>query len=191
MLELNSSTASYGILIPQSYNEVTSEMLEAYVKDVKLQKHYSIIAICRKTRLFDLAMLNEKANRPVISTKAFLVKFNADEIGFVDAKIKDTVIVTRSSLDLSTHLSTACPLNEETIVKYMRDKSNGDDIIKKAAKGDLKGDNGNDEIVLVSYKIIGNNNIAAIISKDAVPFNPLKITEPKTRLQPESKTCSE
>lgn len=182
MLILNSNKAAYGFRIPQSYSEVTADLLKTYVKNVKLAPHYSILAICRKTRLFDLAMLDNKANRPIISAKTFLAKFNEKELSeyFENPQVKDSVIITRSSLELGTQLATACPLSEEKIAGYLRNKAHGDELLKEASRGAVLGDNGTDEIILVSFKIVGNNSIAAIIPQDSKEQNPVMFSNAKS-----------
>ena len=59
MITIKSEKKSYGINFPTSKEEITSELLEAVTKQVKLPKHYCIVALCFQTKIFDFVTMTK------------------------------------------------------------------------------------------------------------------------------------
>lgn len=177
MLTIKSKRSSFGINFPTDVSEVTANVLTEITKNVKLPKHYCIIAMCYKTKVFDFVASLNKNVGPTIQMTPLLAKVNSDDISEnnPDLKIGDRVIVERASIERGTHLHLPTMVTIANASKYFgRDKELSSAIVK----GEY--DYGHElitkpEIVILEFKILPVGDIHASIDPTAIAFDPFKV----------------
>lgn len=177
MLTIKSNKSSFGIKFPTDVSEVTADVLNEITKNVKLPKHYCIIAMCYKTKVFDFVASLNKNVGPTIQMTPLLAKVNTNDIADnnPDLKIGDRVIVERASIERGTHLHLPTMITIANAGKYF---SKDKDLISAIVKGQY--DYGHEmitkpEIVILEFKILPVGEIHAAIEPTAIAVDPFRV----------------
>lgn len=177
MLTIKSNKSSFGIKFPTDVSEVTADVLNEITKNVKLPKHYCIIAMCYKTKVFDFVASLKKNAGPTIQMTPLLAKVNADDIADnnPDLKIGDRVIVERASIERGTHLHLPTMVSVTNAGKYF---AKDQELISAIMRGQY--DYGNElitkpEIVILEFKILPVGEIHAAIEPTAIAVDPFRV----------------
>lgn len=166
MFKLKSTKANYGINFPTSIEEITPKVLEQLTKDVSLAKHYVIVALCFKTKLFDLAAAINSNKETNIQVTPVIAKVNSDENTL---SVGDKAIVDRSSLERGMHLNLKTVINSVNVRNYLKNDpalatrimTNTGNIITANNQEDTKLSN--QIVYILEFKIVPVNSIIATI----------------------------
>lgn len=177
MIKVVSKDSNYGINFPESINEIKVEHFEAILANVKIPKHYAIVALAFRTTLFDFATaVNKQMNNDVSVTPILMYIDEADKEN-VRANVGDKVVVTRSSLERGVHLNLPVAISSVNAAGYIQDhRDTYLDIIKFANK------NAKDNIYLLEFKIVPVTEISASIDMTKELFDPYITIEDNTQL---------
>ncbi len=105
MFELRSKKESYGIKVPTSRKEVTKEIVDNILNDVKLAKHYFVLGLINVENPFRLlASANSKNKNSVSTVIPFIAKISEDDAKESGFKQMSNVIVDRSDIERGSHL---------------------------------------------------------------------------------------
>lgn len=177
MIQIKSEKKSYGINFPTSVNDLTPEILESITKQVKLPKHYCVIALCFKTTLFDFAVAMNSKKEHSISVVPVLAKISKEDSEEINANVSDKIILSRSSLEMGTHLNLPILINTDNARKYFMSDvdltksiiNHTNPIYQKIGK--------KDNIIVVEFKIIPVSDIKASVAIDAEEIDPFIYNE--------------
>lgn len=177
MLTIKSNRSSFGIKFPTDVSEVTTEVLNEITKNVKLPKHYCIVAMCYKTKVFDFVASLNKNVGPTIQMVPLLAKVNSEDIADNNPELKvgDRVVVERASIERGTHLHLPTMVSITNAGKYF---SKDRELCSAIVKGQY--DYGNKlitkpEIVILEFKILPVGDIHAAIAPTAIPVDPFRV----------------
>lgn len=85
-------------------NEITSGVLENITAPYNVAKHYAVIAICSRIKLYDLILTLNNSNKDAdIKVTSILAKHNIPD--FDMGKVGDIVIAPRSVIERGIHLT--------------------------------------------------------------------------------------
>lgn len=177
MLTIKSNKSSFGIKFPTDVSEVTADVLNEITKNVKLPKHYCIIAMCYETKVFDFVASLKKNVGPTIQMTPLLAKVNYNDItdSNPDLKIGDRVIVERASIERGTHLHLPTMVTVTNAGKYF---GKDQELISAIMRGQY--DYGNDlitkpEIIILEFKILPVGEIHAAIEPTTIAVDPFRV----------------
>ena len=181
MITIKSAKKNYGINFPTSVNEITPENLNAITENVKLPKHYCIIALAFETKVFDFcAAMNSNRNNNVAVTP-ILAKISDEDSKDVNAVIGDKVIMERSCLERGVHINLKTSISSTAARNYFNsDPDLAKAIIMKNTDGIIIEPNLNKslqssnspKIIVLEFKICPVNDIAAAIPNTPNPHDP-------------------
>lgn len=164
MLEIKSKHRNYGINFPTVREEITKEVLTELVKSINLPKHYAVIALCSKVRLFDfISSIGSKKDYNV-SMDICLAKINEEDNQYLKGEVNETAIIDRSAIERGNHLSVRTMISYVNAANYIKSDS---DLYKSILSGDYNENGISPNIYLVEFKIVPVTEIKAII-KDSV-----------------------
>lgn len=173
MVTIKSETKSYGIIFPSDVNEISANILKQITSGVNLPKHYCIVALCFKTRVFDFAMMISSKKETNIAVIPLLAKISDNDSEEINAKVGQKLIIDRTNLERGVHLRLPIMVSSDNARKYISDdpklvKSilNKDDTYKKITNDGLK------DIIIMEFKIIPVNDISAAIDIDNKVIDP-------------------
>ena len=179
MIKIKDENGVYELSIPTSINEISVKNLEAITNSFKLPKHYCILALAQKIKLFDLCASINNNKSVGANVMPILSKISEEDSNDVNATIGDKIIITRTSLERSVQIPKTTAINYE----YMRSFFNSNKNITK----NIITKNNNIEnyitymdvdniyscyVILLEFKICPVNEISAAISKDVVSNDP-------------------
>lgn len=181
MITIKSAKKNYGINFPTSVSEITPDVLKAITLDVKLPKHYCIIALAFETKVFDFcAAINSNKNTNVAVTP-ILAKISDEDSKDVNALVGDRVIMERSCLERGVHLNLKTSISSTAARKYFNsDPDLAKAILMKNTEGiiidhtinkSLQSTN-SPKIIVLEFKICPVNDIAAAIPDTNNPYDP-------------------
>ena len=166
MLKLRNEKRNYEINLPTNFKEINFDALVDVVKNVKISEHYAMIALCQSFNPFNLALLGTKNGKDVnVAVSANFIKSN-DPNNKVPAKAGDKVIISRTDLELSTHISMKFGLSTATIGTTIEENPSVATLLRN---GPLD-DNGNPvkEVIAIEFKLVPLTAIKAVIDNDIV-----------------------
>lgn len=177
MIQIKSEKKSYGINFPTSVDELTADVLTSITEQVKLPKHYCIVALCFKTRLFDFVVAMNSKKEHSISVVPVLAKISEEDSVETNAVVSDKVIVSRSALEMGSHLNLPVMIStdnarnylasDEALTKSIITRSNP--IFKDLAK--------RDNIIVLEFKIIPVSDIKATVPLNANGIDPFVVRD--------------
>lgn len=177
MIQIKSEKKSYGINFPTSVDELTSDVLTSITEQVKLPKHYCIIALCFKTRLFDFVVAMNSKKEHSISVVPVLAKISEEDADETNAAVSDKVILSRSALEMGTHLSLPVMISTDNARNYLA----SDDALTKSiitrSNPIFKDMTKRDNIIVLEFKIVPVSDIKATVSREANGIDPFVIRD--------------
>lgn len=180
MIEIKSEKMNYGIKFPTSINEITPEILETITANVKLPKHYCIVALVFNTNLFTFcAAMNSNKDTNLFVTP-LLAKISEEDSNEANANIGDRIIIDRSSLERGSHIHLKTAISSTSAKNFFIDNPN---IMKqiltkhedKVIVGDYINNSKSPNIIVVEFKICPICDITASIKVDAKPIDPFLV----------------
>lgn len=176
MITIKSEKKSYGINFPTSINELTPEILDEITKQVKLPKHYCIVALCFKTRLFDFVVAMNSKKEQAVAIVPLLAKINEEDKVDANANVSDRVILSRSALEMGTHISLPVIISTDNARNYF---SSDEELTKSiiSRRNPIFLDmTKKDNIIVLEFKIIPVSDIKATVPIDGKGFDPFCYT---------------
>lgn len=177
MIQIKSEKKSYGINFPTSVDELTSDVLTSITEQVKLPKHYCIIALCFKTRLFDFVVAMNSKKEHSISVVPVLAKISEEDATETNAAVSDKVILSRSALEMGTHLSLPVMISTDNARNYLASDEALTKSIITRSNPIFKDMTKRDNIIVLEFKIIPVSDIKATVSREANGIDPFVIRD--------------
>ena len=166
MLKLRNEKRNYEINLPTSFKEISFDALLDVVKNVKISEHYAMIALCQSFNPFNLALLGTKSGKDVnVAVSANFIKSN-DPNNKVCAKAGDKVIISRTDLELSTHISIRFGLSTSSIGATIEENPGVATMLRNGPVDD-KG-NPVKELIAIEFKLVPLTAIKAVIDNDII-----------------------
>lgn len=162
MIRLENKKRNYVINVPTSFKEVNFEELLNVVRNVKVSEHYAMIALCQSFTPFNIALLGTKGKDVNIPVSANFIKAN-DPGNKIDAKPGDKLIISRSDLEMSTHLSVTFGLSTSVIGSTIADNPS----VATMLRTEPTDENGNPvkELIAVEFKLVPLTAIKAVVDR--------------------------
>lgn len=176
MITIKSEKKSYGINFPTSVNELTPEILNEITKQVKLPKHYCIVALCFRTRLFDFVVAMNSKKEQAVSIVPLLAKINEEDKVDANANISDRVILSRSALEMGTHLSLPVIISTDNAQRYFSSDEQLTKSIITRRNPIFTDMTKKDNIIVLEFKIIPVSDIKATVPLDGKGLDPFCYT---------------
>lgn len=163
MIRLENKKRKYVINVPTNFKEVNFDELLNVVKNVKVSEHYAMIALCQSFTPFNVALLGTKRKDVNIPVSANFIKAN-DPGNKIDAKPGDKLIISRSDLELSTHLSVTFGLSTSVIGATIADNP----LVATMLRTDPVDENGNPvkELIAIEFKLVPLTAIKAVVDRN-------------------------
>ena len=174
MIKLRNEKRNYEVKYPTKFSEVNFEGLVKAVNNVYVAEHYAIIALCQSFTPFALATLGTKQNKDMaVPVSANFIRAN-DPNNKLVGNPGDKVIISRSDLELSTHLPIRFGLSTAIISDILQDDTKSVTMLRQ----NPVDENGNlvKEIIVVEFKLVPISSIKATISKDVPTKDMFKTT---------------
>lgn len=172
MIQIKSEKKSYGINFPTSVDELTADVLTSITEQVKLPKHYCIIALCFKTRLFDFVVAMNSKKEHSISVVPVLAKISEEDSAETNAVVSDKVIVSRSALEMGSHLNLPIMISTDNARNYLASDEALTKSIINRSNPIFKDLNKRDNIIVLEFKIIPVSDIKATVPLNANGIDP-------------------
>lgn len=163
MLTLKDAKRNREIYVPTRFSEIDFENVMKVLDNVTIAEHYAIIALCQSFTPFNLAVVGtNKSKDMVVPVSANFIKSN-DPNKKLPANCGDKLIISRTDLELSTHLPITFGLSTSTLSETIADNP---EIKKQLMEGivDQKG-NPVKEIVAIEFKVVPLTAIKAVIDR--------------------------
>lgn len=177
MITIKSEKKSYGISFPTSVNELTPEIFDEITKQVKLPKHYCIVALCFKTRLFDFVVAMNSKKEQAVAIVPLLAKINEEDKVDVNADISDRVILSRSALEMGTHISLPVIISTDNARNYFSSDEELTKSIISRRNPIFTNMTKRDNIIVLEFKIIPISDIKATVPLDGKGYDPFCVTD--------------
>jgi len=164
MLKLRNEKRNYEINLPTNFKEINFDALVDVVKNVKISEHYAMIALCQSFNPFNLALLGTKQGKDInVAVSANFIKSN-DPNNKVPAKAGDKIVISRTDLELSTHISIKFGLSTSSIGATIEENPSVATMLRNGPVDD----NGNPvkEVIAVEFKLVPLTAIKAVIDND-------------------------
>ena len=181
MITIKSAKKDYGIKFPTSVSEITTANLKAITEDVKLPKHYCIIALAFETKVFDFCAAISSNKNTNVAVTPILAKISDEDSKEVNAIVGDKIIMERSCLERGVHLNLKTSISSTAARKYFNsDPDLAKAILMKNTEGVIIEHNLNKnlqasnspKIIVLEFKICPVNDIAAAIPTTPNPYDP-------------------
>lgn len=163
MLEIKSKKLTYGIKFPTSLEEVTGDVLKEITTGIKLPKHYCIVALCFKTKLFDFVNTISYSKETNLSVTPLLANIAEGCESEINANCGDKLIIDRSSLERGIHLNLPISISSNNAAAYFKQDST---LVKDIQEGKYNKDSYSPKIYVLEFKIIPIVDVKA-----AIPVN--------------------
>lgn len=167
MITIKSKTKAYGINFPTSVNEINKDVLNLITENVKLPKHYAIVALAFDTKVFDFCAAMNSKHSTNINVTPILAKISNEDSEEINASIGDKLIIDRSSLERGVHINIRTSISANAARNYF---NSDPDLIKsimtRSEKDDAAYKLKQSNIIVVEFKIVPVNDISA-----AIPMN--------------------
>lgn len=165
MILIKSNEKNYGIKFPTNVNEITDEILKNYLSNVHLPKHYCVIAMCYKTKIFDFVTILKSNKANTVNVVPLLAKISDEDKELINAEVGRRVIIDRSSLERSVHLNVKCSISAQFARNYFIDSP---EYVKDIMTNMSKDNIGKQDIILLEFKIVPVNDISATIDNTVI-----------------------
>lgn len=169
MITIKSKKKSYGINFPSSINEITAEHLNVISKDIRLPKHYCIVALAFTTKVFDFVTAMNSKHSSTVGVTPILCKIHEEDSNTINAKVGDKIIVDRSSLERGVHINLKTCITSNSARNYF---NNDSDLIKSIMTNSDNDDIKSKTIIVLEFKIIPVNDISASLPIDSNTDDP-------------------
>lgn len=162
MIQLKNEKRNYVINVPTSFKEVDFNELLNVVRNIKVSEHYAMIALCQSFTPFNIALLGTKGKDVNVPVSANFIKSN-DPGNKIDAKPGDKVIISRSDLEMSTHLSVTFALSTSAIGATVVDNPS----VATMLRTNPVDENGDPvkELIAVEFKLVPLTAIKAVVDR--------------------------
>ena len=162
MIQLKNEKRNYVINVPTNFKEVNFDELLNVVRNIKVSEHYAMIALCQSFTPFNLALLGTKGKDVNVPVSANFVKAN-DPNNKIDAKAGDKVIISRSDLEMSIHLSVKFGLSTSSIGATIADNPS----VATMLRANPVDENGNivKEVIAIEFKLVPLTAIKAVVDR--------------------------
>lgn len=181
MIEIKSDKLNYGINFPTSIYEITSDDLKHITSNVKLPKHYCIVALAFTTKLFDFCTAINSNRSTDVSVTPILAKISEDDVHVVNANVGDKLIVNRSSLERGVHINLKTVISSNVARNYFNsDQELIKNIVTKNSKANINKDLVSDKspnIVVLEFKILPVTDISASVPIECDTIDPFIVAE--------------
>ena len=191
MLLIKGENEVTGIMFPTSLSEISADVLKELTDIVKLPKYYSVIALCARVKLFDIATTVSGDKNPNFPVTNILAKFGEELKETIDCYPTDTVVIDRSSIERAIHLNIPCSINTKSVNKLLK---NNPKLTNSIIKGQYRIEEGklifNDNniskqlissnspiVYVIEFKIIPNNNIYGLIPRGGLVIDPFVVSD--------------
>ena len=181
MIEIKSDKLNYGINFPTSIYEITADDLKRITSNVKLPKHYCIVALAFTTKLFDFCTAINSNRNTDVSVTPILAKIHDEDIDTVNANVGDKIIVDRSSLERGVHINLKTVISSNVARNYLNsDQELIKNIITKNNKANINKELVSDKspnIVVLEFKILPVTDISASVPIECDTIDPFIVAE--------------
>lgn len=162
MIQLKNEKRNYVINVPTSFKEVDFNELLNVVRNIKVSEHYAMIALCQSFTPFNIALLGTKGKDVNVPVSANFIKSN-DPGNKIDAKAGDKVVISRSDLEMSTHLSVTFALSTSAIGATVVDNPS----VATMLRTNPVDENGDPvkELIAVEFKLVPLTAIKAVVDR--------------------------
>lgn len=164
MINLRNTKRNYEVSYPTKFSELDFNKLLDVVKNVNISEHYAIIALSQSFTPFSLATLGAKQNKDMaVPVTANFIRAN-DPNNKLHATEGDKVIISRSDLELSTHLPVRFGLSTATIADILQDDTKTRTMLHQNPvdeEGNLVK-----EIIIVEFKLVPISAIKATFDRN-------------------------
>ena len=175
MIQIKSEKKSYGINFPTSISEITPTVLNAITQEVKLPKHYCIVALCFKTRLFDFVVAMNSKKEHSVSVIPIMAKINQEDSEEINSVVSNKVILSRSALEMATHINLQTMISTDNARNYFAaDEALTKSIITKS-NDIFKNKTVKDNIIVLEFKIVPVSDIKASVPSEYNGIDPFVI----------------
>lgn len=181
MIEVKSDKLNYGINFPTSIYEITADDLKRITNNVKLPKHYCIVALAFTTKLFDFCTAINSNRNTDVSVTPILAKISEEDVHVVNANVGDKLIVDRSSLERGVHINLKTVISSSVARNYLNsDQELIKNIITKNNKANINKELVSDKspnIVVLEFKILPVTDISASVPIECDTIDPFIVAE--------------
>lgn len=173
-------TNKKGVIItaPTRIQEIGVKELTDMYRGINLPDNYCIIALLQKVKLSQISLMTAaKAQETKVYTIPIIGKLPNTHNYSGIINVSDKVIITRSALEMSTHLTTDSCLTLNNIFNFI---NSDNDLKANCYQHKVLDDTGNDDvwIYVVESKIVPMNDIRATIPINTPTIDPFKIIKP-------------
>ena len=163
MFKLKNEKRNYVLNLPTNFSELDFNSIKEVIGNVKLSEHYAIVAICQSFSPFNLALLGTKNKDVNIPVSTCFISANDPNGKIANAEPGDKVILSRSDIEMSTHLPVTFGLSTSSIAATISDNPSAATILRNGPV-DEEG-NPVREIISVEFKIVPLTAIKAIVAR--------------------------
>lgn len=172
MIQIKSEVKNYGINFPSNVNEITVEQLTEATKGINLPKHYCLVALCFKTKLFDFVTMINSKRTANISVVPLLAKISDEDAQEVNVKVGQKLIIDRTNLERGVHINIPIMINSDNAQRYFAsDPALTKAIVSKDKKLAIN-EYADQNIIVMEFKIIPVNDISASVDIDNKVIDP-------------------
>lgn len=132
MLVIKSTKAKKILSLPTDFKEVTKEILEEMVANIKVAPNYAVIALLASERLDAVCQMTKNRSEKASTIVPLLVKINDSDKDYFDKNsfnINDRVMIAKTDIEMALHLSVP---NNPWSLSHVVDFCNSDDELVKS-----------------------------------------------------------
>ena len=183
MLVIKSKKLNYGINFPTDLNEITPEVLTSLTENIKLPKHYCIVALCCNTKLFEFVASMRNGKDSNVAVVPLLAKISDADSKEMNVSVGDKIIIDRSSLERGVHVSVPTLINTQNAYNYLdKDPNLSKAIMTRDSSTALVDPNINKSLAagnsprvyIINFKIVPVNSIFGSLAIDSKVTDPFK-----------------
>ena len=173
MLQIKSKERSYGINFPTTRKEITKDVITKLLENVNLPRHYAVVALCSKMKLFDYVSSIGSKKDYNVGIDVCLGKINPEDNEHLKADVNEFIVVDRSALERGNHLTVNTMITYNNAARYIK----SDDALCKSIFGGEYNEHGvSPTIYLLEFKIIPVVDIKAVIKESDKIVDPFMAT---------------
>lgn len=170
MITIKHNGVKGAIKVPTSVREITPEMFDRLTKNITLQKHYVVIALCWKLTIPEIIMTNKKAGSAKVVT--VIAKTNVEEKD-TWASVGKIAIINKSAIELGTHIHVDTAASIQNIYNHYVELSKCYNPHAVGITKDALTDLPKESVYMLEFKIVPVTDIKAVIDaneKNDDPF---------------------
>lgn len=118
MITIKNKFKEYGIKIPTDIKEITPAILNEITKEVKLPKHYCVVALCFKTKISDFVIQMKKQSADV-AVVPIMAKISDEDSKEINSNVGDKIIIDRTCLERGHHINLKTVISSTLIKNYL------------------------------------------------------------------------